>query len=297
MIDADRLFALVDAALERRNEKRPDLYAALSARTGISADAWYRRVRRAEASGQVDLGIADTILVELDLSLDDLDPVDEKPPARRRGGGKPSGVYGKLTDAQVRACHVLYEQGLSMRQVADRVWERAGYASAAGCARALSEQFIRLGLPRRDRIEATKLRCTKHGLASKHGRRPGYQAYRRRVLAGIPDQPPCAGTTSAGKPCRHPAVRGSRFCMVHEPGRAEEFAAHLARGREIRGPMIGSRHPRALLDEDAARFILTHPEMSLLDLARRFGVARDTIWRVRSGRGWRHVAEQMEAAA
>lgn len=293
MIAASALFTLVDAELERRGEVRSFLYDALSARTGTSADAWYRRLRRVEQSGQVDLGVADLVLVELDLSLDDLGLPVEPAPARSRGGGKPAGVYGKMTDAQVRACHVLYAQGLSMRQVADRVWERAGYASSAGCARSLSDQFVRLGLPRRSVAEGTRLRMTKHGMAVKHGPRPGYQAYRRRVLAGIPDQPMCPGVTRTGKPCRHRAVRGSDFCMVHDPARGEEFADHLARGRALRGPMVGSAHPRSLLDEEKVRFILAHPEMSLIDLARRFGVARDTIWRVRSGRGWRHVAEQV----
>ncbi|MCC6743401.1 MAG: hypothetical protein IT175_06035 [Acidobacteria bacterium] len=53
----------------------------------------------------------------------------------------------KLNERQVRAAHVLYLQGMSLREIADLIWRRYGYASAVTCEKALGRLFRRLQLP------------------------------------------------------------------------------------------------------------------------------------------------------
>ena len=73
----------------------------------------------------------------------------------------------KLTRAQVVAAHRLHvEAGLSIRELGRQLWERNGYSSAKSCANALSSLFATVGLPARDRIEATGHEVA-HGLG--HG--------------------------------------------------------------------------------------------------------------------------------
>lgn len=159
--------------------------------------------------------------------------------AKPRRPGRPAGKYGYLTDAQVRACHALYEQGLSVRQVAERIHPHTRYRSVRSCAEALHKHFRRLGLPLRERIEATVMASTKHGMAPKHGPRPGYGTYRRRVLAGRPDQPLCKGVRTQyprrGQPCRRPAMYGSDYCVSHDPAREAERLAQTAAMRSRLG--------------------------------------------------------------
>jgi hypothetical protein len=93
----------------------------------------------------------------------------------------------------------------------------------------------RLGLPARDRIEQVKLTCTIHGMAPKHGPRPGYGTYKRRQKR--PDQPLCAGTKKQpprkGEPCQCPAMFGSDYCAQHDPKRQLAVQAHLAKMRRL----------------------------------------------------------------
>ena len=155
------------------------------------------------------------------------------PPPRRRGGGKPAGKWGYLTDAQVRACHVLYMQGLSLNQVAERIWTRTRYASAASLSRALHEQFMRLGLPRRDRLEASIAASTIHGLA----RDPEHRR-RLKIARGEVRGLQCAGVRTQyprkGERCQRWAMAGSEYCISHDPARAGERDAQLAAMRDRR---------------------------------------------------------------
>lgn len=159
------------------------------------------------------------------------------PLVRRRGGGKPVGRHGYLTDAQLRAAHVLYERGLSVRRVAERIHPRTRYASVSSCSMALIEGWRRLGLPRRDRIEAAVAASTVHGKASR-GRVDRAHIHELRVARGEILDVRCEGVLASGArrgaPCSRPALAGERFCLVHHPARGAEAAEHLARGRALK---------------------------------------------------------------
>lgn len=57
--------------------------------------------------------------------------------------------HAKLNERQIRAAHLLYLQGDSLRAIADLIWERFGYASAVTCEKSLGRLFRRLQLPTR----------------------------------------------------------------------------------------------------------------------------------------------------
>lgn len=143
---------------------------------------------------------------------------------------------GRISHEQLRLLHRIHiEKGRSINSLAEELWEQFGYASKRSCASAIGRGFKQLGLKARDRIEATVAASTKHGMAPKHGPRPGYGFYKRRVLHGIPDQPGCAGTLTQGavrgERCSRPAMHGSEFCSSHDPTLAAQREAHL---REVR---------------------------------------------------------------
>ena len=82
----------------------------------------------------------------------------------------------KLTRPQIYAAHRLHtEGGYSIRELGRLLWQRHGYASPRSCANSLSDLFARVGLPARDRIEATRKASTTHG----HGARADRAAYKR----------------------------------------------------------------------------------------------------------------------
>lgn len=157
-------------------------------------------------------------------------PVRERQPSKK---GKPFGVYGKLTDAQVRAVHAtLYEgQRLSLRACGERIYEAAGFASPRAAANALHQQFGRLGLRVRSRVEAN----TKHGRARRVGRDPAYQREGKVRRGEVLERPRCVGVRTwhprRGKQCQNVAQTGSDYCWAHDPERAAERDAHMARMR------------------------------------------------------------------
>lgn len=166
------------------------------------------------------------------------------PPIAGRRRGKPVGKYRRMTDAQVRAAHVLYEQkGLSFRQLGRLLYQRFGYASEKACAVAINQACLTLGLPTRDRIAATVAASTTHGLASREmraSRDPLYREHRRRMRRArgeVLDRPLCAGVRTQyprkGEPCSNRAQANSPFCVGHDPERRAEVAARLAAAREL----------------------------------------------------------------
>lgn len=154
----------------------------------------------------------------------------DTPTTTRRGGGKPAGVYGYLTDPQLRAAHMLYQQGLSVRRVAETIHPRTRYRTVASCAEALHQGWRRLALPTRDRREASIAAHTRHGRARRGHRDPAY-ARELRIRRGETLGIPCAATTNAGTPCRRPALRGERYCHNHHPARRTQVLEQLARAR------------------------------------------------------------------
>lgn len=65
----------------------------------------------------------------------------------------------KLTLSQVRAAWTLYKDaGLSLDDLAERLWQLYGYASKASCHKSLHEAFTSEGKKLRTRREAALLR-------------------------------------------------------------------------------------------------------------------------------------------
>jgi len=155
---------------------------------------------------------------------------------RKVAKAKPGdGRLSRITEERARVLHRLHvEKDLSINEMADRVWEQLGYASKSSCASAIHLAFKRHGLKAQDRIEMTRKKSTKHGLAPKHGPRPGYGTYKRKVIHGIEDRPRCVGTTFQGGRCDRPALLDSEFCDSHDPRFADRRAAHLAVVRDSR---------------------------------------------------------------
>jgi len=167
------------------------------------------------------------------------------PMRAKRGGGKPAGKYGRMSDDQLRAAHRLYAgEGLSCRQLGGLLFERFGYRSARSCGEGLYQGFERLGLACRSQREVTVARNLKHGRKRRDITREEERAYRRqladergwRAQQG-PGQPRCAGTLTggrgrAGAGCQRPAMDGCDFCVSHDPARALERQATLAAARD-----------------------------------------------------------------
>jgi len=229
-IPAASVLHLVDQDLTARGLTRTALAELMAERFGEHPDTHTKRLQRAERGGLISLDLADRYLIVLGLHLDDLPDAPVPGGPGRRAGGKPAGKYGYLTDAHLRACHRLYEQGLSTRQVAQQILPRTRYASVASCVSALMDGWRRLGLPTRTVAEANRLRCTVHGLASdlEHRRR-------LRVARGAVQGTRCQAVRTQyprkGDRCRRPALLGEAYCHSHHPDRQAQLAEHLARAR------------------------------------------------------------------
>ena len=231
------LMRLVDRELAARDLCRPDLWELCSERHGDLPGSWARRAYRweREQGGRVPLDRADQVLVVVGLHLNDLDVTDEPAPERRRGGGHPAGVYGYLTDTQLRALHVAYQQGMSLRELAAQILPRTRYNTVNGCASGILRGFARLGLERRDRVEATVAARTVHGLARRGNVDPAHRRALKVARGEILDRPQCAGHKTTypgrGRPCRALAMAGSPYCAQHAPERQDQVREHLAHAR------------------------------------------------------------------
>jgi len=150
---------------------------------------------------------------------------------RKRGGWKRPDKTAYITDTQLRALHLAHVNGASIRELGRRVWQRAGYASEKSAANAISEGFKRLGLPARDRIEATVKASYKHGKGARDNK-AAYKRWKRRQegharpCRGVKTQPP-----EVGRPCRRFALADSDYCRSHDPRFAEARAAELEQAR------------------------------------------------------------------
>ncbi len=207
---------------------------------------------------------------------------DTKAPIVGKKRGKPAGKYGKLTDDQLRALHLIYErEQLSANELAKRVYERVGYASWQTCANSICNGWRRLGLPRRDRIEATVMASTKHGRAPRYGSRAGYKRWLREQRGDL--QPRCEGVKTQapgkGQPCPQPAMKGSRFCVSHDPERQLKNQAHLARAR--RKLARGDTLPMAPFSTWLHSLANDHGSVGRAALA--LGLSRDAAYRYSKG--------------
>lgn len=162
-------------------------------------------------------------------------PTQQRSRVKRGGWQRPDLRGAKYTEDQLRVLHLAHERGESINALAKQTYERVGYKSHGSAASAICREWKRMGLRARDRIEATVRASTKHGLSPKHGPRPGYAAYKRRVLRGEADQPDCIGVRSQpprkGEPCGRPSMVGSDFCFNHDPDNRDEIEAILVDAR------------------------------------------------------------------
>ena len=151
---------------------------------------------------------------------------------KKRGGGRPVGVHGKLTDRHLQALHHFHlEQGISIRELGRRIWRKAGYASPASAAESISQGFKRLHLPALSRELAVAKANERRRLPGSPGtaNRSAYKRWLRsknggyRRCKGTKTQPP-----GKGQPCSRYALVGSEFCHAHEPSRQQAHAAQLA---------------------------------------------------------------------
>lgn len=139
-------------------------------------------------------------------------PLEER---RRRGGWKRPDLSGNLTEAQLRVLYRAHTtQSLSINALAKRIYARVGYASYGSAASAISKGWQRLGLPARDRIEATVLASTTHGMGRRNRDEQAYRRFHRdqmgwNALQG-PGQPTCTAVKvnppGRGEPCTHHAM-------------------------------------------------------------------------------------------
>lgn len=152
-----------------------------------------------------------------------------------RNGGKPAGVYGKLSNDHLRALHVAHMQGTSIRELGRRIYERMGYASPQTAAMGISTGWKRLSLPARPQGEATSKSNVERRTPGSPGTadRSTYKKWLRRKAGA---QRPCQGVRLSyprkGEPCQRWAMHGSDYCLQHDPDRRAEVVARVEAARE-----------------------------------------------------------------
>jgi hypothetical protein len=96
-------------------------------------------------------------------------------------------------------------------------------------ANSIETQFRRRGWALRRHDAVTRARNYRHGLKSDPA---AYHRWRRARRST-----PCAGLRTTypgrGKPCQRRAAQGGRYCAAHDPARAVEREAQLARMRAL----------------------------------------------------------------
>lgn len=147
--------------------------------------------------------------------------------------GKPVGKHMKhITPELLDVARVLYDRGLSMRQVAERILDRTGYANVNAAVASLYEAFRLRGWQRRERITAVQARCTKHGRAARGDRSSAeHLAYRREMRAKLAAErrPECATDG-----CARRAMAGRDNCYQHDADARLRRAETIALGRAVR---------------------------------------------------------------
>jgi hypothetical protein len=119
---------------------------------------------------------------------------------RSRSGVRP-GTGTKLTDAQLRHLHTLYEQGATLAELGRRVWRHAGYRNAESGKEGIRHGWKRLHLPTSGQRAAVHRRCS--GVKARGPRK--------------------------GKRCTKHTMFGSDYCREHDPARRQEVLAQAER--------------------------------------------------------------------
>lgn len=150
-----------------------------------------RRIREWRKGGPVSVFAADPVLTKLDVHPDELPDelwvTEDSGPSYR-----PLRVPHRLSDNHLRALHGFHLDGVSVKELGRRVWDRAGYASEEAAANAIARGFTRLGLEKG--VGPNAQRC--HGIKSTY--------------------------PNKGRRCRDFPMVGSDFCWAHHPDRRAE---------------------------------------------------------------------------
>lgn len=175
-----------------------------------------RALSRWRSGGKADVYVVDEVLVCIDVHLSELpdelwiEPKQTKTVAPDRGG-TPPGLYGRLNDSALRVLHRLHsERGLPVKELARRVYGRAGFASAGSAESAIREGFKRLDLPVRRQPPPEHRRC--EGIKSTY--------------------------PNKGRRCIEPTMVGSQFCFAHDPARRAEVVRLAAEARARIGAAV-----------------------------------------------------------
>lgn len=215
-------------------------------------------------------------------------PWCDTPLVARKRGGKPPGVFGKLTDPQLRALHHAYvTQGQSVNALAKLIYAKVGYKSHHTASRAIYAGWARLGLERRERIEAVRLACTTHGHGARDRDEKAYREFLKQMRGWRTQQGPgqeqCIAVKKLppqkGRRCARPSLEDSEYCQSHDPRRELERQATLARMRRRQpkpdmlpmGPFIAWLHE------------LEAEHGSLLAVSRVIGMDKSAIYRIVRG--------------
>lgn len=155
-------------------------------------------------------------------------------PGRKIGPHRNAKPPTSITEPVILEARALYASGLSMPQVAARVWPRTTYKSLTTCTSSLYSIFNTRGWKLRDQAAVTAARNFKHGRKKRGLNAAAERAYRRQLakergwdtLHG-PGQPLCSHIAEkTGKPCGRKASSGTAYCYAHDPGTAEARKAH-----------------------------------------------------------------------
>lgn len=178
--------------------------------------------------------VDDGLVVALSDRMDVLEPVEEAflIPAERKvhkSDRRTSRSY-YLNRAQLEEAWRLHMDGVSIRELSRRLWERYGYSSPQSCSNSIGKLFRKHGFRARDRIEAVRAAHLTHGLYSKE--KLGTPESRRlindrqnRRKARFSHQ--CEAITASGRRCLCHTRRGGTLCHQHAPEGREAMVEQL----------------------------------------------------------------------
>lgn len=172
----------------------------LAAQLGIGTRRLYAWRSEAEA---LDRDAVEDALHRAGYALDEIYPDVPSAPEPKRGG-VPAGYGSYLGDEEILALHRLHMRGISIAELARRIYRKAGYRSAEAAKYGIRTGFRRLGLEIK--------------------RRPPHR------LTLLPPQ--CIERASNGARCKSFPVRGTDRCWSHtNPEEAHSRAAEMTAQR------------------------------------------------------------------
>lgn len=123
-----------------------------------------------------------------------------------KGAASTPGAAARLSDEQLIELHAVHGRGVPIKVLAERVWERAGYAHWRSAEDSIRRGFRRLGL------------------RTKGPWGPHYVPEDRRCIAAI----------RTGDQCRQAALLGADRCFRHDPSTRQASLEALERSVETR---------------------------------------------------------------